>query len=114
VTVSMLSLHCLNAVCDDYEDLSSVLEDVRRSSHGNVSFEEIADSVSELVRDGLVESFEFDVSTGRYVRGSVKKTSPKEPGFSLRRKVAANWTQTGSIRDCASYRSLAGDARLAR
>jgi hypothetical protein len=98
VTVSILNLHCLNAVCDDYEDLSSVLEEVRRSSHGNVSFEEIADSVSELVRDGLVEAFEFDGPTGRYVRGSVEKNIPKGTRFRItskgRRELDANWVDS--------------------
>lgn len=64
MTVSILNLHCLNAVCDDYESLPAILEEVRRSSHGNVSLEEITDSMTELVRDGLV--VEKNVSQGTW------------------------------------------------
>lgn len=32
MTVSILDLHCLNAVSDDYETVASIMGDVRRSA----------------------------------------------------------------------------------
>ncbi len=103
MTVSILNLHCLNAVCDDYESLTAILEEVRRSSHGNVSLEEIADSMAELVRDGLVDAFEFDRPTGRYIRTAVnnvpvEKTVSDGTWFLItpkgRSELDANWVDS--------------------
>jgi hypothetical protein len=66
MTVSILDLHCLNAVCDDYENVESITAEVRRSSHGNVSDAEIAECLSELAAAGLVNVFHFDACSGRY------------------------------------------------
>ena len=66
MTVSILDLHCLNAVCDDYENVESITAEVRRSSHGNVSDAEIAECLSELTAAGLVNVFRFDPHSGRY------------------------------------------------
>jgi hypothetical protein len=66
MTVSILDLHCLNAVCDDYENVESITAEVRRSSHGNVSDAEIAECLSELAAAGLVHVFRFDPHSGRY------------------------------------------------
>jgi hypothetical protein len=65
--VSILDLHCLNAVCDDYEQLDEIVADVRRSSHGNVVEQEVAACLMDLARDGLVAFFRFDSSTGTYI-----------------------------------------------
>ena len=67
MTVSILDLHCLNAVCDDYESLDSICEEVRRSSHGNVNLEEVADALRELAREDLIDAFEFDPRSNRYI-----------------------------------------------
>jgi len=40
--VSLLDLHCLNAVADDLETVTSVLDDVRRSSHARVDAADVA------------------------------------------------------------------------
>ena len=60
MTVSILDLHCLNAVCDDYEDVESITAEVRKSSHGNVGDAEIAECLSELAAAGLIDVFWFD------------------------------------------------------
>lgn len=54
MTVSILDLHCLNAVTDDHENLPSILEEVRRTTHGNVSRQEVVASLEEMAADGLV------------------------------------------------------------
>ena len=66
MTVSILDLHCLNAVCDDYENVESITAEVRRSSHGNVGDTEVADCLSELAAAGLVNVFHFNACSGRY------------------------------------------------
>lgn len=65
--VSLLDLHCLNAVADDLETAASILDDVRRSSHGNVDSAHVAACLAELVRDGLAEAYVFDQATAAYV-----------------------------------------------
>jgi len=66
MTVSIMDLHCLNAVCDDYENVESITSEVRRSSHGNVGDTEVADCLSELAAAGLVRVFRFDRHSSRY------------------------------------------------
>jgi hypothetical protein len=57
MTVSILDLHCLNAVTDDQESLASILEEVRRSSHGNVSWQEVVASLEEMAAAGFVTAW---------------------------------------------------------
>ena len=64
--VSLLDLHCLNAVADDLETAASILDDVRRSSHGRVDSADVAACLAELVRDGLAEACVFDQATAAY------------------------------------------------
>jgi hypothetical protein len=60
MTVSILDLHCLNAVTDDHENLASILEEVRRTSHGNVSRQEVVASLEEMAASGLVTAYSLD------------------------------------------------------
>jgi hypothetical protein len=98
VTVSILDLHCLNAVCDDYESLDSICEEVRRSSHGNVNRDEVADAILELSRDGLVEAFEFDTRAELYiaVRGVIADVAAKWFLITTkgRAELDANWVDS--------------------
>lgn len=66
--ISILNLHCLNAIADDYETVASILEDVRRSSHGNVDATEISACLAELMRDGMADACRFDAATSQYQR----------------------------------------------
>lgn len=51
--VSILNLHCLNALSDDREDLSSIVSDVRRSTHSDVTIHEVASCLNDLVADNM-------------------------------------------------------------
>lgn len=93
--VSILNLHCLNAISDDYETAASIVEDVRRSSHGNVDAAEIAVCLVDLVRDDMVKAFRFDPLTGSY---QAVETLPPDIGdlwFHItvqgRRQLDADW-----------------------
>jgi hypothetical protein len=66
MTVSILDLHCLNAVCDDYENVESITAEVRRSSHGNVKADEVAECLAEMAAARLINVFRFDSRSGRY------------------------------------------------
>jgi hypothetical protein len=65
--VSILDLHCLNAVCDDFETLPDIAADVRKSSHGNVSDQDVAACLIDLARDGFVALYAYDPTSGSYV-----------------------------------------------
>lgn len=66
--VSILDLHCLNALADDYETIASIVDDVRRSSPGNVDADNVATCMTDLVREGLVDAYRLDPATSTYVR----------------------------------------------
>ncbi|MFM9058017.1 MAG: hypothetical protein ACKOSQ_02630 [Planctomycetaceae bacterium] len=93
--VSILNLHCLNAIADDYETVDSVIDDVRRSSHGNVNADEIAACLVELVRDGLAEPCRFDEVTSRYVPLQAVPSGLQSTWFRItelgRRQLDADW-----------------------
>jgi hypothetical protein len=57
MTVSILDLHCLNAVTDDYENVASILEEMRRASHGNVSAKEVVAALQEMAGTGLLTAY---------------------------------------------------------
>jgi hypothetical protein len=98
MTVSILDLHCLNAVCDDYENVESITAEVRRSSHGNVCDSEIAECLAEMAAARLIDVFFFDPNSSRYalssntvitaetISGAWFLITPKGRG-----ELAANW-----------------------
>lgn len=57
MTISILDLHCLNAVTDDYENVASILEEMRRASHGNVSAREVVAALEEMAGTGLLTAY---------------------------------------------------------
>ena len=57
VKMSILDLHCLNAVTDDHESATSILEEVRRTSHGNVCWSEVVASLAEMTAAGLLAAY---------------------------------------------------------
>ncbi len=100
MTVSIMDLHCLNAVCDDYENVESITAEVRRSSHGNVGDTEVAECLSELAAAGLLNVFHFNAGSSRYepvllknfVRDELRRAwfliTPKG-----REELDANWVE---------------------
>lgn len=67
MTVSILDLHCLNAVTDDHESLPAILDEVRRTSHGNVSRQDVVASLEEMAAGGLVAAYALDRDHSRFV-----------------------------------------------
>ena len=78
MTVSIMDLHCLNAVCDDYENVESITAEVRRSSHGNVGDTEVAECLSELAAAGLLNVFHFNACSGLYEHVLSTKVVPHD------------------------------------
>lgn len=68
MNVSILALHCLNALCDDYENVSSIKDEVHRSTHRKVSEYDIGLCLIDLTKRGLIEVFAFHPSQSRYIR----------------------------------------------
>jgi hypothetical protein len=93
--VSLLDLHCLNAVADDLETVTSVLDDVRRSSHGRVDAADVAACLAELVRDGMAEACVFDPAAAAYVPAASLAQDCDRLWFRItdrgRRHLDANW-----------------------
>jgi hypothetical protein len=54
MTVSIIDLHRLNAVTDNHESLASILEEVRRTSHGTASWQEVAAAQKKWRLRGLL------------------------------------------------------------
>ncbi|MFM7033681.1 MAG: hypothetical protein ACKOYJ_00595 [Planctomycetia bacterium] len=52
--VSLLTLHCLNAMADDRENVAAIVADVRASAHGDVSAADISACMNELLAEGVV------------------------------------------------------------
>ena len=95
MTVSILGLHCLNAVTDDYENLGSILDEVRRTSHGNVTADEVAAAVAEMVADGLVAVYRFEPRDQAFVPAAPGAAVSESFWFRItptgRRELDANW-----------------------
>ena len=67
MTITLLALHCLNALCDDYENLDALTAEVRRATHGVVSKSEMAECLQHLVACGWVNAFRFDGAQSKYI-----------------------------------------------
>ena len=98
--VSILDLHCLNATADDYETILSIVDDVRRSSHGNVDVGnvdvgEVAACMTDLVREGLVDLYRLDTATNEFVPLAAVPESFDGVWFRLnatgRKQLDAHW-----------------------
>jgi len=60
--VTLLDLYCLNALCDDYENVASIQAGVRWATHGNINIteEEVKEGLIRLYKEGLVEVYDYD------------------------------------------------------
>jgi hypothetical protein len=95
VKVSLLDLHCLNAVADDLETAASILDDVRRTSHADVDAADVAACLAKLVRDGMAEACVFDPTTAEYLPAASLSQDFDALWFRItdrgRRHLDANW-----------------------
>ncbi len=74
MTVSVFELHCLNALCDDYENVITVRDDIQKSMHGKVTADEVGQCIIELARKGLIDIFRLDPAAASFL--------PLDEGFS--------------------------------
>ncbi len=95
MTVSILDLHCLNAVTDDYEDVASIVDEVRRTSHGNVSREEVVAALVNMLAEKLVAAYAFEPQGSRFVIADSVGEQVAEMWFRItpvgHRELDANW-----------------------
>jgi len=95
--VKPLALHCLNSVCDDYENVSLIRTDVQKAMAIKVGDKEIEECLTELVRQGLVGVFECD-ARGHYVASDVSEGDWDKKWFLItetgRRELDEHWIET--------------------
>jgi len=63
-----IEMLCLNAICDDYENLIQIKEDIQRSLGYPPEDKEIRLCLTKLVEKGYAEVFEYDRTTLKYVK----------------------------------------------
>jgi hypothetical protein len=92
---TILDLYCLNAICDDYENVASVTADVRRSAHGNVSDNEIKNCLIRLKKNGWASAYEFDSTRSLFNRVDYITTDCSDVWFFItdagRKELDKNW-----------------------
>lgn len=71
MTISILLLHCLNAVSDDYEPAASILEDVRAASHCDITLGEVVATLDEMSAEGLIAAFTLNPKTAAFILADV-------------------------------------------
>jgi hypothetical protein len=60
--IDKLRLHCLNATCDDYENIASIQSQVFHDARVQLEPEQIIDYLKSLERENLVDVFVYDVA----------------------------------------------------
>ena len=76
--LSKLEIIVLEWVSADYETLSSIEESATRSLGREVPGDEIREVLVQLQQRGLVESYSYDRSTGRYLEKPVDPNGQAE------------------------------------
>lgn len=64
--IEKLKLHCLNAVCDDYENMQSINKELPTAIGYSVNLAQIEIAIKELVKSGLINAFVYDASTCKF------------------------------------------------
>lgn len=67
MTVSIFELHCLNAICEDYENVITVRDDVQNSTHRKVTDDEVGQCMIGLAAKGLIDVFRLDPATAIFL-----------------------------------------------
>ena len=65
--IDLLALHCLNSLCDDYENVATILSDTRQATHGDIKAEDVEKTLADLLADDLISVYEFDTAKSEYV-----------------------------------------------
>lgn len=95
MTISILGLHCLNSVSDDYEPVASILEDVRAASHCDITLGEVVATLDEMRAEGLIAAFTLDPNAATFVPADATTDSGSAILYRItaagRKELAANW-----------------------
>lgn len=63
--LSRIEILCLNEICDDYENVEIISKGVSESFHSPVEKSEVIGCLKRLVREKLMNVFEYDQVTKR-------------------------------------------------
>jgi hypothetical protein len=81
--LEIIDLHCLNATCDDYENIQSILDDVRKAVHFPVEKEAVTQSVRKLHDQKLIDAFYYDAPKTSFVITNPGESQFEETWFSI-------------------------------
>jgi DNA-binding PadR family transcriptional regulator len=84
--IDLLALHCLNSLCDDYENITTILSDLRQATHGDIKAEDVEGILSDLVADELVSAYDFDAANSQYVPSDGTSAGLKDKWFFITEK----------------------------
>lgn len=95
MTMDILRLHCLNSLCDDYENVDTVISDVRRATHANVTKREIEESLSQILKEELAAAYDFDAEKSEYLVSPGPLNNLSQKWFLItekgRERLEENW-----------------------
>lgn len=99
MTISILGLHCLNAVSDDYEPAASILEDVRAASHCDITPSEVMATINKMLAEGLIAAFTRDPKTAAFILADATTDRSSTILYRIttagRKELAANGVDAG-------------------
>lgn len=95
--IDLVALHCLNALCDDYESVTTILSDVRRATHGDIQAEDIKRTLADLAANNLISVYEFDAANSRYLAVTGTPASMNDRWFFItedgRKRLNSEWVE---------------------
>ena len=62
-----LEIHCLNCLCDDYENLHAIIGQLKADTGREYSKREVLTCLERLTNNGLVTKFSFNVKSSKYL-----------------------------------------------
>lgn len=65
--ISNEQVHCLNAICDDYEKIINITDEVVSETGKDLSFAQVESFLDKLVEMGLVNKYFYDTNDQSYV-----------------------------------------------
>jgi len=95
--LTILDVYCLNALCDDYENITTIMADVSRAANTGVPFDEIERCLRRLEIEELVTAFEYDIQKTKYIPSSHFEGKIKEKWYFItekgRQELDSNWIE---------------------
>jgi len=69
--ITAIDLHCLNSICDDYENLPLIINEVKQAIRRDITDKAIESSLFKLVQCGFVAVYDFDSGKSSFRPSSI-------------------------------------------